>query len=255
MSITPETPVGVAVAERLGRARVFDRLGIDYCCGGMTPLAEACGLRSLDVARVLAEIADCDARDAVDDGEIDDYAAIPLGELADHIVATHHAYLRRELPRLSGLIEKVLAAHGERHAELEDLRDTFAGLRQELESHLMKEERVLFPMVTQLEATGASPPGYPASLECPLRVMLHEHETAGAALERIVMLTGNFTTPADGCATFRALYEGLADFGADLRRHIHKENNILFPRAAALESSSGRAAYPPADPLREEGLR
>lgn len=240
MNVTPGTPVGSIVAERLGRARVFDRLGIDYCCHGATPLATACALRALDVGRVVSEIAESDLRDADDEHDRVDYAAMAAGELADHVVETHHVYLRRELPRLSDLIDKTAAAHGARHPELGDLRATFSGLREELELHLFKEERVLFPLIKQLEAARAPFPIHCGTVGNPIRVMTHEHDDAGAALERMRALTGGFQAPPDGCTTFRALYEGLAALEADLHRHIHKENNILFPKAAALEAALGR---------------
>ncbi|MBV8555991.1 MAG: iron-sulfur cluster repair di-iron protein [Planctomycetaceae bacterium] len=240
MNVTPGTPVGAIVAERLGRARVFDRLGIDYCCHGSTPLAEACALRALDVGRVVSEIAESDRRDADDAHDRVDYAAMAAGELADHVVETHHVYLRRELPRLSDLIDKVAAAHGARHPELGDLRATFSGLREELELHLFKEERVLFPLIKQLEAARAPFPIHCGTVGNPIRVMTHEHDDAGAALERMRALTGGFQAPPDGCTTFRALYEGLAALEVDLHHHIHKENNILFPKAAALEAALER---------------
>ena len=240
MNFMPGTPVGSIVAERLGRARVFDRLGIDYCCHGATPLAEACALRSLDVGRVVSEIAESDLRDADNEHDRVDYAAMAAGELADHVVETHHVYLRRELPRLADLIDKVDAAHGARHPELGDLRATFSGLREELELHLFKEERVLFPLIKQLEAARAPFPIHCGTVGNPIRVMTHEHDDAGSALERMRALTDGFQAPPDGCTTFRALYEGLAALEADLHRHIHKENNILFPKAVALEAALGR---------------
>jgi regulator of cell morphogenesis and NO signaling len=241
MNVTPETSVGAVVAERLGRARVFERLGIDYCCHGVTPLAEACGMRSLDLDRVLAELAESDALDTVEEEDRVDCGAMSESKLVDHIVGTHHVYLRQELPRLTGLIDKVVAAHAAKHPELDDLRETFAGLRQELESHMIKEERVLFPLVKQLEAAQAPFPIHCGTVGNPIRVMEHEHEAVGSALERLRMLTGDYQPPADGCDSFRALYDGLAWLEADLHRHIHKENNILFPKAAAIEAALGKA--------------
>ena len=237
MNIAHETPVGAVVAERLGRAHVFERLGIDYCCRGATPLAEACAERSLDVDRVVAEIAESDLREENEDFDRIHCSAMTAGALADHIMETHHAFLRRELPRLLDLMDKVVAAHGARHPELANLCNTFTDLRQELESHMIKEERVLFPLVKQLEAARAPFPIHCGTVENPIRVMEHEHETVGLALQQIRELTGNYQAPADGCASFKALYDGLARLETDLHRHIHKENNILFPRAAALESA------------------
>jgi len=237
MNITQETPVGAVVAERLGRAHVFERLGIDYCCHGTTSLAEACAERALDVDRVMAEIAESDLRAAEESPDRPDYSAMTGGDLADHIVETHHAFLRRELPRLFDLMDKVIAAHGARHPELTNVCNTYTELRAELESHMIKEERVLFPLIKQLEAARALFPIHCGTVANPIRVMEHEHETVGTALQRMRDLTGNYEAPADGCASFEALYEGLARLETDLHHHIHKENNILFPRAAALESA------------------
>ena len=210
MNIAHESPVGAVVAERLGRAEVFDRLGIDYCCHGATPLAEACARRSLDFDRVVAEIAESDLREAKEDLDRIDYSAMSAGELADHIIATHHVFLRRELPRLFDLLGKVVAAHGARHPELAKLSNTLTDLRQELESHMMKEERVLFPLVKQLEEARAPFPIHCGTVENPIRVMVHEHETVGLALQQMRELTDNYQAPADGCASFEALYDGLA---------------------------------------------
>jgi regulator of cell morphogenesis and NO signaling len=237
MSIAHETPVGAVVAERLGRAHVFDRLGIDYCCHGATPLAKACAERSLDLDHVLAELAESDLQEADDNFVRFDCSAMTTCELADHIVESHHAYLRRELPRLFDLMDKVIAAHGARHPELAELGSRFTELRQELESHMIKEERVLFPLIKQLEAAHSPFLIHCGTIENPIRVMEHEHETVGTALERIRVLTSNYQAPADGCASFKALYDGLARLETDLHHHIHKENNVLFPRAAELESA------------------
>jgi regulator of cell morphogenesis and NO signaling len=240
--IAPETPVGTIVAKRLGRAHILDRLGIDYCCHGATPLGEACLARSLDVARVVAEIAESDQRAESDDPELIDYSALSASELADHIVASHHAYLRQELPRLLLLIDKVVEAHATNHPELAELRQTLAELHQELEVHLVKEEWVLFPLVKQLEAARGPFPMHCGTVDNPIRVMEHEHESAGSALKRMRELTSNYQAPSDGCASFKALYDGLLHLESDLHRHIHKENNILFPKAAALESALAAAS-------------
>jgi regulator of cell morphogenesis and NO signaling len=237
VNIAHETPVGTIVAERLGRARVFERLGIDYCCHGATPLAEACAERSLDVDLVVAELAESDLKEADDEFVRFDCSAMTSSELADHIVEAHHAFLRRELPRLFDLMGKVIAAHGARHPELADLGQTLTDLRHELESHMFKEERVLFPLIKQLEAAQAPFPVHCGTVENPIRVMEHEHESVSKALQRIRALAGNYQAPADACPSFKAFYDGLARMETDLHHHIHKENNILFPRAAELEST------------------
>lgn len=231
-----DTPVGQLVAERPGRARVLERFGIDYCCGGRTPLDQACAEKGLDVGAVLRELASddpCVAGPFPDDARTD----ATLGQLADQIVAVHHAYLRRELPRLGALLAKVADAHAERHSELRELQFVFADLRDELESHMLKEEQVLFPIIKRLEAATSMPSLHCGSVNNPILVMEHEHATAGFALQRMRGLTDGYQTPGDACASYRALLHGLADLELDLHRHIHKENNILFPRASTLEAS------------------
>jgi regulator of cell morphogenesis and NO signaling len=234
MAIDLKRPVGELVAERISRAAVFERFGIDYCCHGQTPLVEACHQLGMSPEEVLGAITLADA--APQDTEEPDYVRMPLGGLADEIEATHHAFMKRELPRLEGLLAKVRAAHADRHPELNDIAAVFAGFKDEIDSHLMKEERILFPMIRQLETATSLPTFHCGSVKNPIRVMEHEHDDAGSALARMRALTGGFVAPADGCATYQALMQGLAAVEADLHRHIHKENNILFPKAAALEA-------------------
>jgi regulator of cell morphogenesis and NO signaling len=238
--LDPHSTVGQLVRERPALARVFERFGIDYCCGGKRPLDQACQERGLEVGLVLDELAGQDV-DAPAAEEVD-WSAAPMSELADHIEATHHAFLRRELPRLEGLLEKVVAAHGPRHPELRDLRAVFAGLKSELEGHMLKEERVLFPMVRQLQRATARPRFHCGSVANPIAVMEHEHDDAGTALAWLRARTGGYTPPADACNTYRALLGGLAELEADLHLHIHEENNILFPRARDAEAALSGAA-------------
>ncbi|MEE8312911.1 MAG: iron-sulfur cluster repair di-iron protein [Myxococcota bacterium] len=228
------TPVAQCVIERPSRARVFERLGIDYCCGGKEPLARACETKGLDPRMVLEAIEREDAKSPA--AEERDWSRATLTELADHIENVHHSYLREELPRLASLIEEVVRAHGERHAELLECRDVFDSLRHELEAHLFKEERILFPMIRDLEASATLPDFHCGTLRNPIRVMEHEHDGAALALSRLRELTGDYAPPDDACNTYRAAFTGLAELEADLHRHIHKENNILFPRAVAEES-------------------
>ncbi len=227
------TSVGQYVVERPSRARVFERLGIDYCCGGKEPLARACEKRDLDPRMVLEAIEREDARSSA--GEQRDWSRAPLTELADHIESEHHSYLREELPRLSSLIERLVEAHGKRHRELLGCRGVFDSLRRELEPHMAKEEQILFPMIRELEASATLPDFHCGSLRNPIRAMEREHDGAAHALSRLRELTGDYTPPEDACNTYRAAFAGLAELEADLHRHIHKENNILFPRAVAAE--------------------
>jgi regulator of cell morphogenesis and NO signaling len=217
---------------------VLERFGIDYCCHGRQTLAQACEGKSLDLSAVERDLTECDRR-PMDPPECD-WTAYPLSALAQHIVERHHEYLRRELPRLKGLLDRVIAAHGAGHPELHEVESVFAGLQAELTLHMMKEEHVLFPIVARLEAA-ASTGGSVGAFHCgsvlnPIGVMEDEHEHAGQALAHMRSLTGGYSAPADACPTYIALLAGLAELEADLHLHIHKENNVMFPRAAALEA-------------------
>lgn len=222
--------VGELVAERPGRSRVFEAHKIDFCCGGKRMLEEACAKSGTPLEEILAGLAAQDAKAAED---ADDVGGLPLPKLIDHIVATHHAYLREELPRLEGMAGKVAKVHGDMEPRLHEVRDVFNGLAAELAAHLGKEEAILFPMVKRL-AAGELPAGQAAFLDGPVGVMEAEHNSAGMALERLRILTDGHTPPEWACNTYRAFFSGLDDLERDLHRHIHKENNILFPRALAL---------------------
>jgi regulator of cell morphogenesis and NO signaling len=227
-------PVGQLLNERLGRARIFERLGIDGCRDGRKPLDRVCQEKGLDLNEVLQALETCDAEAGTDDRG--DWAGTPLGELADHIVTTHHDYLRRELPRLARHVERVARVHGNRHPELREVREVFAALKEELELHILKEEKVLFPMIGRLESAPEVPRFDCCSINHPIHVMEHEHDAAGAALARLRELTGGYMPPDDACNTYRVMLAGLADLEADMHQHIHKENHHLFPRASAVEA-------------------
>ena len=235
--ITPDRIVGELVVENPDRSRVFEQFGIDYCCGGRQTLAVACAKAKADLDRVLALLERNDQ--ASGDSSEPDWSTAPLSELARHIVERHHVYLRSELPRLAKLVFQVVSAHAEKHPELREVGRVYAALHAELSTHMMKEERVLFPIVDMMEAASAKGEGMPlchcGSVGNPIAVMEHEHQDAGDALARMRVLTNGYTAPADGCPTYHALLDGLKRLEADLHIHIHKENNILFPRAAALE--------------------
>ncbi len=227
-----ESTVGELVTQRPARSRVFEIYGIDYCCGGKKPLQQACAERQVSAEAVLDDLARIDA--ASPPAEID-WTTRPMSELADHIVDTHHAYLKRELPRLEYLVGRVTTAHGARHAELPHVLQVFSGLKQELESHLMKEERILFPLIRQLEAARERFISHCGSVSNPILMMEHEHDDAGNALESLRSLTSGYAVPDGACNTYRAMLSALAELEADLHQHIHKENNILFPAAARRE--------------------
>lgn len=231
----PELSATTSLAEVVravpGSERTLESLGLDYCCGGGRTLADACRDLDLDPATVLHQL------DRIDPQPQPDWASLAPDALVDHLEATHHAYLHAELPRLSALADKVVAAHGTRHPELSDIRRTYETIRADLEPHLAKEEQVLFPMIRAL-ATGTTPTsGFPCgTVQNPISVMLGEHDQVGELLATLRRQTQDYQAPADGCASYRALFDGLAQLEADTHLHVHKENNVLFPAVVALEA-------------------
>ena len=211
--------LGELVADRPARARVLERQGLDYCCHGDRSLADAAAAAGLDVAALAAELA------AVEDTADAGVDRLPPVELIDHILATHHEYLHDELPLLDALARKVRDVHGERHPELVLVARLVAAVRADLEPHLSKEERILFPAIRRVVESG----GEPGAIDQPIRVMLWEHEAAGELLEELRAATAGYAVPDDGCASYRMLYERLDALEADTHRHIHLENNVLFP--------------------------
>jgi regulator of cell morphogenesis and NO signaling len=226
--ITPETCVGDIVAASPSLARLFEELRIDYCCGGKQTLASACVARGLSVPMVVERIGEAAAALAAGPAEVD-AAGMALSELADHIEQTHHAYLKDELPRLVEMADRVAYKHGGRDPRLREVAVVVHDLAQEMFSHMQKEEIVLFPLVRQIEAGILG--GFHRLIADPIRQMEAEHDDAGRAIARLRELTDGLVPDAQACNTHRALLDGLARLEADLHRHIHKENNILFPRA------------------------
>ncbi len=214
--------------------RVFEKLGIDYCCGGMKTLEQACAAANLRIDHVLQSLETTPAAPQ------QDWNTGALGELIRHIIETHHLYVKSEVPRLEALIAKVVGVHGKNHPELSDVQQVFRGLGSELSSHLMKEENILFPHIARMEATvqaGRPVPRPPfGTVGNPIHMMMMEHDSAGDAVRELRRLTNDYSAPADACISYQTLYKALNDFEQDLHQHIHLENNILFPRAIAVEN-------------------
>ncbi len=229
MTTASNRTVGEWVTERPSRSRVFERLGIDYCCGGKRPLDAACSKAGHDLDEVLEALRESDRSVA---GEQDiDWSQAKMADLVDHIVSTHHAYLRRELPRLAEMGAKVLAAHGDRHPEVASCQDVFAALREELSAHMDKEEQIMFPMIKTLESAESVPQFHCGGIENPIAALEDEHDNAARALSQLRDLTHGYEPPDEACNTYRAWLDGLRELEADMHRHVHKENNILFPKA------------------------
>ena len=235
---TSQTTVRDIALEQPASIRVFERFGIDYCCGGRKPLAEACEERSIDTETVLAALEEATGAGGE---ETRDWTKASLESICNHIVETHHAYVRAELPRLEAFAEKVYSRHGDMQPELGQIRELVGSVGEDLLQHMDKEEMVLFPYVTNLErnlaSCGPRPLGCFGAVRNPIRVMMSEHDAAGDALARMRSLSGGFTPPEWACPTYRGFYQALSEFEKDLHQHVHLENNVLFPRAIELDES------------------
>ena len=224
--------------------RVFEQLGIDYCCGGNKSLKSACDEARLPIQQVLESLqaAAVSAKARKDVGPRDNWAEAPLSDLISHINTTHHKYTREEIARLGPLFDKVCNVHGPSRPELLQIRHDFRALAQELTMHMLKEERVLFPFIERMEeAVIAGEPVLPppfGTVNNPVAAMIHEHETAGALLRNMRSLSANYQPPDGACTSYKALYSALEEFERDLHQHIHLENNVLFPRAIEMEKSN-----------------
>jgi regulator of cell morphogenesis and NO signaling len=237
MNLEPNTTVRELALRIPGATRVFEKAGIDYCCGGLRSLADACAKARVTVEDMMSSLESATTSHLPD--EQPNFPTLTPGELIDHIVHTHHVFTKTEIGRLRALLDKVCGVHGQNHPELKGLRSLFETLAAELEPHMMKEERVLFPYVVGMEEAiqQERPIGVPpfGTVANPVRMMMLEHDNAGELLREMRQLTSNYVVPADGCISYQTLYQALDAFEKDLHQHIHLENNILFPRAVEME--------------------
>lgn len=235
MPVQAHQSVGELVVERPARSRVFEQFGIDYCCGGKRSLEDACTRKGLDAQGVIDELEHADrVQQDLDEGP--DPSVMSLAELADHIERTHHNFLKTELGRIDQLTTKVAQAHGQRDPRLVELLGVYRAFREELMMHMHKEEQILFPLIRSMEGGERAAPAHCGSIQNPIRQMEAEHDDAGGALEAMRELTEGFTPPEDACNTYRAMLDALSHLERDMHAHVHKENNILFPRAVRMEA-------------------
>ena len=234
--IDPSMTLGDIVTLRPSLAADLERRGLDYCCHGGRTLAEAADEAGLDARAVAEELSAA---------QIDEpaaaWASLEPVELVDHIEATHHRYLREALPRISGLVDKIATVHGDRHPELAEVRRLYTELRSDLEPHLVREEEELFPMIRRL-AAGTGSATHDGALVAEIEALASEHETVGDLLDQLHGITSGYATPADGCASYAACYQALADLEADTHLHVHKENNVLFQAVQAYPARTTAAA-------------
>lgn len=241
MANATETKTVREIALQLpGAARVFEALRIDYCCGGAQSLADACSAAGIAMSDVLARL-----EKAPREPTAEVWDSRPMSDLVDHILAVHHEHDRRELERLRALSTKVASVHAAHHPELAHVLRLVVRLADELEPHMMKEERVLFPYIRELDAyvrrSGPRPDAFFGTIANPVTMMMNEHESVGEILRDLRATTKDFALPADACPSFTALYRALEEFEQELHVHIHLENNVLFPRSMRAEAERGAA--------------
>ncbi|TRZ73736.1 MAG: iron-sulfur cluster repair di-iron protein [Actinobacteria bacterium] len=212
-------------------AREFERRGLDYCCGGKQTLTDACTSKGIDLTLTVAELTA-----AVTEEYSTEWSSMEAVELVDHLESTHHRYLWDELPRLSALVAKIVSVHGERHLELGAIATCYEKVRADLEPHLLREERVLFPMIRELAVAQSMPSFHCGSIQNPISMMLREHDMVGGLLAQLRQLTNGFQVPEDACPSYKACFAGLAELEEDTHLHIHKENNLLFPMVVRMEA-------------------
>ncbi len=231
--------LGQIAAKDLRKAEVFKKYGLDFCCGGKKTVKQAAAEKGIDPTVIEKELAEADRNPSSRPLPYGDWS---LDFLADYIVNTHHSYVRKNIPEIRGYATKVATVHGGSHPELYRILGLVEEVHDELMSHLVKEENILFPYVKKIVAAGGRPANSDAPFETvqqPINLMEDEHELVGKNMETIRQLSNNYALPEDACASYTLLYKMLDEFEDDLHIHIHLENNILFPKALEIEKQTG----------------
>lgn len=236
MQTFKEETVGNIVADDFRTAGVFKKYGLDFCCGGGRKLTEACEEKGVDMEAVLEDLRNL----TVTTNDTQNYSNWSPEFLVDYIINNHHHYVRTKLPEIKTYAKKVASVHGKTYPELNEMLEIFLKLKEEMLSHLQKEETILFPYIKKLSnALGNGESVRPelqfSSAEQAVAMMEDEHEEAGSLMARLEELSNGFTPPEDACTTFRIYFQNLEAFQNDLHKHVHLENNILFPKALMLE--------------------
>jgi regulator of cell morphogenesis and NO signaling len=239
MNIYSTNTVGELAVAIPGATRVFEELGIDYCCGGNRTLDEVCRISNLAVEQVIGSLTVVEVSTTATQ-QMSDWQNESLGSLLAYIVDMHHVFTRKELTRLEALLNKVYSVHGQNHPELLKLQTLFQTMKEDLLPHMLKEEQVLFPYIERLEkaisdSQSVQRPFF-GTVQNPVRMMMFEHDTVGGILGEMRQITANYRVPPEGCISYKTLYQALQDFEYDLHQHIHLENNLAFPRAIEIEN-------------------
>lgn len=237
MNITKENRVGEIVAEDYRAAEVFKKYNIDFCCNGGRSISDACASLPVTPEQLIKDLQERLVQH--NGGEID-FKSWPADLLADYIEKKHHRFVRDQIPMLLEFLQKLCHVHGENHPELIDIYHHFQASAHELTQHMYKEEAILFPFVRKMLQNNTAELELDScfgSVQNPIAAMMDEHSAEGERFEEIARLSNNYEAPADGCRTYEVTYAMLRDFQEDLHKHIHLENNILFPKAIAMEKT------------------
>lgn len=241
MNITKDSIIGIVTAEDYRAAGIFEQAGIDFCCNGNRTIEAACNEHNISTEKLISDLQMILEMPAQKGDAVNDYKSWPLDLLADFIEKKHHRYVTAQIPVIQSFLEKIVRVHGDRHPELAEIKELFNASAGELTAHMKKEELMLFPFIRkmiQAKEAGTSDVAAPfGTIQNPIRMMMHEHDGEGERFRRIKELSNQYTSPADGCNTYRAAYATLKAFEDDLHLHIHLENNILFPKSIELEQS------------------
>ena len=218
-------------------AAIFEKYNLDFCCNGKRTLADACSEKGINPENIIVEI--LNSSESKEEIKPDEWT---LDFLISYIIPNnHHSYVNRMLPVISAHTQKVASVHGENHPEMKKVAEIFALINVEMKHHMMKEEKILFPHINKLvvlannERDESAP--YFGTIKNPIAMMEAEHQSAGDGMFEIRELTNNYTPPADACETYKISFKELKEFEKDLHKHIHLENNILFPKAIKLEET------------------
>lgn len=241
MNISKESTIGIIVAEDYRTAGVFEQVGIDFCCNGNRSVELACEEQKIQVEELIILLQQTVDAPSRKEDATSDYKSWPLDLLADFIEKKHHRYVTGQIPIIQSFLEKIVRVHGNRHPELTEIKAHFDACAGELTAHMKKEELMLFPFIRNMvlsKQAGTKDLAAPfGTVQNPIRMMMHEHDTEGERFRKIKKLSNQYTVPEDGCNTYRAAYAALQAFEDDLHLHIHLENNILFPKSIELEQS------------------
>lgn len=238
MKISPDTSVGEVVKQNFKTASIFQENNIDFCCGGNKLISEVCRNADLNSDQLIRKLESITEQTDPDSQYIN---YLNLEELCSYIIKRHHSYVRESIPPLNKNLEKICQKHGAHHPELFKISELFSASSGDLIMHMQKEELMLFPFIKRLELSWKDKASVPKSLfgsvSKPISMMLADHQQEGDRFDQISMLSENYKVPENACITYELTLKQLHDFENDLHKHIHLENNILFPKAIELEKN------------------